>query len=189
MVLRPLACLANQSRVTETCCRPATGPPCNCNMHVHRYIARWVQQGQQCRIVRTTIFSSRETIIYYIQSSTINFDNVLLYIHIITASGLTLISTTCSRSSVFLFALSNPMNRCKLGMRYQLLQTLCDSGGKHLIFFVRRKQLLLNQQQCYVKKELEGPSTLRFPQYSIFFSRLCTCVYGSLCEIGNWLQN
>ena len=37
MVLRPLACLANQSRVTETCCRPATGPPCNCNMHASIY--------------------------------------------------------------------------------------------------------------------------------------------------------
>ena len=27
-----LLCLANQSRVTVTCCRPATGPPCSC-MH------------------------------------------------------------------------------------------------------------------------------------------------------------
>ena len=152
MVLRPLACLANQSRVTETCCRPATGPPCNCNMHASIYSTLGIVGVAMQDSTSYYHFSSPVTIIYYIQSSTINFDNVLLYIHIITASGLTLISTTCSRSSVFLFALSNPMNGCKLGMRHLLLQTLCDSGGKHLIFFVRRKQLLLNQQQCYVKK-------------------------------------
>ena len=101
--------------------------------------ARWA--AMQCKIA-LPFFSSPVTIIYYyIQSSTQLTSMMCQYIRIFTASGLTLISTTCSIciSSVFLFGLSsNPdscaMDRCKLGMGYQLWQTLCDSGGKHFFW-------------------------------------------------------